>query len=154
MLDRMIERITEILQEYCDNANLDVKVDNDKEFYCYPNDREVFYSLIMKKRQDKWFMENAFAMGLAYDCGDFLLGFFHEVGHCETESLLTRGQKISRTKRKKNLNGIYKKDNFVYFGLVDEQMATQWAIDYINGHKAELKVLAEKIQKEIEKVVD
>ena len=154
IVDTMLENITEILQNYCDRVGLDVTVDNDKEFYAYPNDREVFYSLIVNKRQDKWFMQNAYAMGLEYDCGDFLLSFFHEVGHCETEPFLTRGQKISRTKRKKNLNGLYKKDNFIYFGLVDEKLATEWAINYINSHKEEMKTLSTLIQKEIQKVLD
>ena len=147
MVDKLVDRLTEIIQVFCDRMGFDVVIDNDKEFYCYPNDREVFYSLTTNKRQSKWFMENAFAMGLAYDCGDFCLSLLHEVGHCETEQTLTKGQKISRTKRKKNLNGIYKKDNFIYFGLVDEVKATEWAIQFANTHKKELAELSAEIQK-------
>ena len=109
MVDKLVDRLTEIIQEFCDRMGFDVVVDNDKEFYCYPDDREVFYSLITKKRTDKWFMDNAFAMGLAYDCGVFYLSLLHEIGHCETEQTLTRGQKISRTKRKKILMALIKK---------------------------------------------
>ena len=38
----MVDRLTEIIQEFCDRMGFDVDIDNDKEFYCYPNDREVF----------------------------------------------------------------------------------------------------------------
>lgn len=154
MLDELFDTITEILQDFCDRESFDVTIGNDKEFYCYPNDREVYYSLIVNKRQNKWFMQNAFDKGLEYDCGDFILSFLHEIGHCETEELLTRGQKISSTKRKKNLNGIYKKDNFVYFGLVDEQMATEWAINYANANKEKLQKLATDVQKVLKKYYD
>lgn len=147
MLDELYKMITEELQDFCDREDFDVTVDNDTEFYCYTEDNEVFYTLQVLDFQAEWFMENAFNNGLKYDCGNFLLSFLHEIGHCQTEPLLTKGQRISRTKRKKGLDGNIREDNFYYFNLVDEKMATDWAIEYANTHKKELRKLARNIQK-------
>jgi hypothetical protein len=70
----------------------------------------------------------------------------HEVGHHFTLDDLEEDEEEYCMKTKKKLHGESVEDNFIYFDLPDEKLATEWAINYINKNKAKLFKLAIEIQ--------
>lgn len=139
------EKITKALQKFLIDNGFDAVVECDNDFNYYNSSSTITYALIVAKNSAKWIKEFAFSRGLKYDCGDFLLPFFHELGHHETMFLLEDEEEEYTNSVKKTL-GSSKKDYFTYFNLPDEVMATDWAINYINNNKDKLQKLAIELQ--------
>ena len=86
------KKLVRKVQKFCDNFGCVAKMKTD--FYSYPTERKVFFSpFIPSVETDNAFMDNAYKMGLNYDCGNFIISLLHEIGHCETWFLLTDEEK-------------------------------------------------------------
>lgn len=144
-IEEIIDDVVNVCQEYCDENDIDVRVEVETEFLYYLYENVIGITLATDETQSKYFMKNAFDKGLAYDCGDFIMSLFHEIGHHYTIYGLNRKQKIKVAKQKSRLNGFKKADNFKYFNFLDERLATEWAINYINRNKDKIGGLAEKL---------
>lgn len=143
--------------KFCRKNNFDVKIDMGNEFVYYIEEKTVSVSILVDSRIDGYFLDNAYKMGLSYNCGDFILGFLHEIGHHFTLSDISRRQSIRINKTKERIDGWKKKDNYRYFQLLDERIATQWAINYINNNKETLREFANcivPIIKELQKFIE
>jgi len=143
------DKITNVLQKYLEENGFDAVVECDSDFNYYNSSSTITYALIVAKDSAEWIKEFAISRGLKYDCGDFFLPFFHELGHHETMFLLEDEEEDYSNSIKKNLSST-KKDYFIYFNLPDEVMATDWAIDYINNNKDKLQILANELQPLVE----
>ena len=139
------EKLSEILTDFLNSEEIDVEADYGLDF-CYDyTESKVYYSFLIPDRSGEWLMEFAKEHGLKYDCGSFFLSFFHEVGHHLTIDLLDEDEEEYSSDMKKSLSST-REDNFIYFNLPDEKIATEWAINYINNNKEKLSELSLKIQ--------
>lgn len=151
MIDTELNKITKVLDKYlskkfdCECCGLDT------DFYCYPDTKEVFYSLTFVADNDKYF-NNLFKMlGLKYNADSFILALYHEIGHCMTWEHFTRAEMFFIKVMKKIIdNGKPNKiKRMIYPFLLDEFKATQWACNYINKHPQEVQRMWQNIQPKI-----
>lgn len=95
-------------------------------------------------------------LGLKYNCNDFIISILHEVGHYFTDNTLTYNQAKYCDKIKEELDSrqdeLTIEDFILYFNLIDERKASQWAVDYINNHKKEIKDFTKRLQPKLEKL--
>ena len=139
MFDNMTNTIKTYLQEH--NLNCNVSISNDFEYDYYTD--TIYYSLIVNDIMGKRFLDFAFDLGLkAKDCPIFILSLFHEVGHFVTIDTLDEDKDNKAQELKEKMTD---KDWYNYFNLYDEKIATQWAIDYINEHEQDLRILATQL---------
>lgn len=146
MTSRGIDRV---LNNFLKDNEIDCRAEMGTDFAYYTDDEIVTYSLVVSERMNDLFLQFAQARGLKVDCGIFLLSFFHEVGHHLTIDDLTEEEEEECEAIKASLNSEDDKDCVKYFSLLDECLATSWAIDYINEHVKEVEQLALKLQKAI-----
>lgn len=151
-IEEILDEIVEVCQNFCDKNNINVSVEIDEDFGYYTHEKVVGIALVVDERA-RYFMDNAMKMGLAYDCGEFITSFLHEIGHHYTLHKLSRRQNKIIDKRKAVLDGRKKKDNYKYFKILDEVLATEWAIKFINANRDLIQELANELiplMKEIE----
>lgn len=148
----MFEEITSILNNFLAEEEIECTCELDTDFAYYCNSDVITYSLITTERTDKLFTEFAKQHGLKVDCGIFLLSLFHEVGHYFTLEDLDEKTEKRCERIKETLSPNKDKDCLKYFGLADEIIATEWAIEYINNNEKKLEKLAKKLQKAIDKL--
>lgn len=151
--EKLLKKYLKICQRFCDDNGFNVSVKWDKDFGYYEDSEEVGVTLVSDERS-QWFMENAFNRGLSYDCGDFIASFMHEIGHHFTLDKISRKQDRIINKRKRKLNGNKRKHNFKYFNILDEVLATNWAIDYINNNEDIIEQFAYELMDIIKEVKD
>lgn len=148
-IEEIIYDIEEVLQAYCDKESFDVEIEIGTDCaYCEYEDgsKGVTMALIFPSLSDKLFMYNMFNNGLKYDCGDFIASFCHEIGHYHTLNWLTEEERDDIISIKEQLDGSLVEDNLTYQQLLDEKLATDWAIEYINSNKGKLSRLAKQLQ--------
>lgn len=144
-INEIFDEIVQVCQDYCDKNYIDVDVEFAEDFCYYVGANTVGITIMVDERAN-YFMKNAFDMGLKYDCGDFILSFFHEIGHHYTENWITKKENKKCKKQKKHLDGSIEKDNYTYFKIYDEILATDWAIDYINENIESINDFTERLQ--------
>lgn len=148
----MFGKITTILDNYLaviGYSELTTRIEEDFGYYYYEN--VIAYSLIVSERFQKLFTNFCFENGLQYDCGIFVLAFFHELGHHVTMDLIPIEKENECEEIKKGLT-FCEEDCLTYFALEDEMAATRWAISFINENIKSVKTLARKIKKAIDKL--
>lgn len=146
----MFAEITKILDNYLMENEFELSTRCELDFAYYYAESVVAYSLVTTERTDRLFMEFAKANGLTYDCGIFLLSFFHEVGHDQTIDEVTPNMEKKCSQVKSKLHEDNEEDCLKYFDVYDEKLATLWAIDYLNSNREKIAELAEKLQKAID----
>ena len=132
-----MDRITDLCMYFIDdNINLDYdSVNVDTDFYCYPNTKEIFISVLAPATALDDFYDNLATRTNIEDISLFTWSFLHEVGHCMTWNYLNKRTKnhCEYVKRKIERGSI---DPLTYYGLSDEKIATDWAIDFVErNHK-------------------
>ena len=147
MKDKALNKITEVLDRYL--AKFDCEcIGVDTDFYCYPDTKEVAYSLTFVADNDKYFNKLFKHLGLKYNADPFILALYHEIGHCMTWNNFNKID-IAYIKIAKAIidNGKPNKiKRIIYPILLDEYKATKWACKYINSHPQEIKAMLENIQ--------
>lgn len=132
------EKINKVLNRFLKNNGFELSAKLGTDFAYFYDKSEITYSLVNSERMNKLFKNYAYELGLGYDCGDFLLAFFHEIGHDQTMEDLDDDLEEECSLIKKTLSDTDKDAN-KYFRLYDERVATEWAIDYINNNKQKIQ---------------
>lgn len=126
-------RIDNILNTWLEQNGFDCTAETGTDFAYYYDQSIITYALVVPSRMDALFMDFAKRRGLQVDCGDFLMSFFHELGHHETLDLIDDERYAEAQEIKKELTDS-NEDTEIYFNLIDEITATDWAISYINNN--------------------
>lgn len=145
-------RINKVLNTFLEDHEFDCTADMSTDFSYYWREEIITYSIIVSERMDDLFLTFAKENGLAVDCGIFILSFFHELGHHLTIDDLTDEEEEECQAVKDTLTDSDADCN-KYFCLLDEWLATSWAIDYINNNVDEVRELAESLQEAIEQFI-
>lgn len=139
--------IDRILNRWLKAHGYTIRVFASTEFAWYWNEDKISYVPFEEEEIDTRFMAFAKSLGLRVDCGSFIVSFFHELGHYETEDDLDYLQEQYCEDVKDTLDKDSVKDLMVYFNLDDEKMATQWAVDFINENVDDVGELAIELSK-------
>lgn len=137
------DNITKVINKFLEPFELKSAAGTD--FAYYYTDNIVEYTLVVSARMDRMFREFAETLGLIHKVDVFLLSLLHEVGHHETydeldDADITYSADIKATLTTNDC------DVETYFNLPDEYAATEWAVNYINTHTAEVASLWQELQ--------
>lgn len=122
--------------------------------FCYNNIEETVDYALTETVVDEWFNEfvaDTFGYIVEYT---FIISLLHEIGHYYTYDNLsdkmyykTRKQKNKIEKRLQKIKNEEeeKELHFKYFGLYDEIIATQWAVDFAKKHPKKIRKMWRKI---------
>ena len=131
--DKILDLCTDFIE---DNITDDIEsVDLSTDFYCYPNTKEIYISVLAPATALDDFIANLESRTEIDDISVFTWSFLHEVGHCMTWNYLNKRTQhhceyIKRKIERGSLNYL------LYYGLADEKIATDWAIGFVeNNHK-------------------
>lgn len=147
-------KLSRYLSRWCKEHGFDVSVRYDTEFAFWLNKNVVTYSFLVSDFHDKTFQKVFVKQGLEYNCDIFILSFFHELGHYETEDEWTEKQFERFMKQKDELDANKKADLWKYYYMPDEIRATQWATDYINENADEVAKFWQKVKPLILEIYD
>lgn len=143
------DNISEILNDYLSEHNFDCYAELGTDFAYWDGESKITYALVTPTQQDEWFKEYAESVGLEYDCGNFVLSFFHELGHEETNYIIDEDEEQEIMEEKDRMCadcGFSDREKAMYyFQLPDEKLATQWAVEYINSNYDDIKELVDKL---------
>ena len=119
-----------------DNIDLDYDcVEVSTDFFCYPNTKEIFVSVLAPATSLDDFYANLITRTEIDDISLFTWSFLHEVGHCMTWNYLNKRTKnhCQYVERKIERGSV---SPLVYYDLATEKIATDWAIGFVeNNHK-------------------
>ena len=149
-----ISELDKIINDFLLNNNFDCSAKFGSDFAYWYENSEIEYSLLVSERLDNMFKEFAESIGLKINCGNFLLSFFHELGHHNTLDFLDDDLYKESQLIKSNLNSEIDEDCKKYFELYDEIEATKWAIGYINNNEEKIKKFAIDIQENLSKWIE
>lgn len=131
--DKILDLCTDFIE---DNITDNIEsVDLSTDFYCYPNTKEIYISVLAPATALDDFIANLESRTEIDDISVFTWSFLHEVGHCMTWNYLNKRTQhhceyIKRKIERGSLNYL------LYYGLADEKIATDWAIGFVeNNHK-------------------
>lgn len=126
----------------------------------YLDGNRIEYTLLENRMEDKMFLKFVKERFGFKPINNFMLSLFHELGHnatyedfmesdvmydfCQAEKnrIENEMQFVKSEKDAKRLE-------YQYFNLPDEIIATQWAVDYMQNNKEEVKAMWKRIEKEI-----
>ena len=126
--DKILEMCMSFIE---DNIALDFdSVNLGTDFFCYPNTKEIFITVLAPADAIDDFMINLLDRTDINDISNFTWSFLHEVGHCMTWNYLNKRtiNHCRNIKRKINRGSI---EPIVYYTLADEKMATDWALNFV-----------------------
>lgn len=109
----------------------DVKARVAADFQYGPDEETIYFALAITEEQDKKFLTFCQEMmHFPYDCDNFILSFFHELGHHNTWELWSEidWDYYNTAKEIINFAGLPVEE---YFQLPQEWFATKWGCDYI-----------------------
>lgn len=140
MKDLNTDRIDLILCRFFKDMGFPCATGLDIDFYYYPESISIGYALVVSERTARLFPEFAKANGLQYETPIFILCLLHELGHHYTMDLFGDDELCDYFEQKEQL-GDSDEDFVTYFSIPDEYEATMWAINFINTHPSEIKLL-------------
>jgi hypothetical protein len=129
--DKILDLCTEFIE---DNITDDIEsIDLSTDFYCYPNTKEIYISVLAPETALDEFIVNLHTRTDINDISDFTWSFLHEVGHCMTWNYLNKRTQhhCEYVKRKIERGSI---DYLTYYTLADEKIATDWAIGFTENN--------------------
>ena len=132
-----------------DNITDDIEsVDLSTDFYCYPNTKEIYISVLAPATALDDFITNLETRTQINDISVFTWSFLHEVGHCMTWNYLNKRTKnhCEYVKRKIERGSL---NHLLYYGLADEKIATDWAIGFVERNHSLAKAFDKMILAEI-----
>ena len=126
----------------------------------YSNDYSIEYTLFENRIEDELFLDFVKERFNYKPLNNFMLSLFHEIGHHYTYDEATESDIIydfcqAEKNRIENEMQFVKSEKdakrleYQYFNLPDEIIATQWAVDYMQNNKEEVKAMWKRIEKEI-----
>jgi len=139
MLDKKLDKITNILNEYL--QKFDCVAKSDSNFAYISSTNEIHYALILADRYEKTFMAFVNKLFPYIKADPFLWSLYHEIGHHETENDFEEWEEEEyRTKASSNIT------DEEYYNLPIEYAATAWAGEYMETHQNEINNLWDKLQ--------
>jgi len=148
----MLKGVTEInnyLTEWFTNHGFEVEAEMGDEFAVNLNDNTLFWAPYYNEDNAEIYLEEVQKDFPDLECNDVIFGFFHEIGHVETEDLWTAKEWEEY-------------DEFVslcenirdYFRHPIEWAATKWACEYILEHEEEIEQFWQDLVKLIKNFYD
>lgn len=134
-----IEAITNEIQQFFNENGLNYTVIIDFDFGYYWETREVAYTLTLTERFDRLFQQFLTETYTDLTAPLFIWSLFHEVGHGETDLLISDDLREECEDFKDTLDGTDDTDTMKYYNCADERLATDWAHNYIKEHYSEVK---------------
>ena len=139
------KRINRIINNYLRKFGLKGILDTD---YCaYLEDKTVGYALMVTDASDKYFIPFCESIDKEVKADTFILSIFHEIGHFMTWDNFT-DREIENGFLAKDLidaainatedDEVIARENYNYFNLPEERAATEWGLNYIKTHAAEV----------------
>lgn len=145
------EKVTKVINTFLKQFGLTCKLGND--FAYYPGDDLITYAFAYVDIDAEGFMRSIERLNPQVKADIFLWSLLHEVGHHETIDMLTDKENRACDKAKKKLNKRSLRGEIVdldeYYDMLDERLATEWAVDYANRHPKTLEKTWEIISRAI-----
>lgn len=144
--DKILDLCVDFIEE---NITDDIEsIDLSTDFYCYPNTKEIYISVLAPETALDEFIANLHSRTDIDDISDFTWSFLHEVGHCMTWNYLKKRTQhhCEYIKRKIERGSI---DYLTYYTLADEKIATDWAIGFVECNHKLVKAFDKMILAEI-----
>jgi hypothetical protein len=136
----MLKNVDELL-ELCDdfvNEIDDFEINLNTDFFCFPTTNEIFISVLANANSIQEFRENLYSRTDVHDISEFTWSLLHEVGHCQTWHIMN-DRTINRCKHIKRKIERGSIPTTVYYGLTDERIATDWAINFVKENYDEVQ---------------
>lgn len=116
-------------------------------------DEYISYSLILSNTCDELFFKVCEELGIKMRFSNFVVSFFHELGHHETldffsDEIIKRDEKyaddlaITIAKTLEDENNLH----WSYYHLETEITATEWGVEFINTHLQTVKKFEEDVE--------
>lgn len=145
-----IEKITDLCIDFIENNISDniESVEISTDFYCYPNTKEIYISVLAPATALDDFIDNLKTRTEIDDISVFTWSFLHEVGHCMTWNYLNKRTQhhCEYVKRKIERGSL---DYLLYYTLADEKIATDWAIKFVERNHKLVRAFDRMIMNEI-----
>ena len=139
-----LDRLTAILNDYCEQ--FDLEVFNDTDFAYYRGDNSISYAVVVTERFDRMFLNFCETNFPLIHAPIFLWSLFHEIGHAMTDDEIDDEVYDFCFNTKLGLNGENDEDTITYFNLPDEKTATEWGYYYMLNHEQEVSELWDRIR--------
>ena len=133
---KLFAPVTALLNDFVQMFDEEYSVEVAHKF-CADNIQEiVYYTVAMPKGPVDEFVTDFIKRFPACSCfSEFMLSFMHELGHLETE-----WDMVDDVEERNAIT-----DNATYFKLYNEQIATNWAGEYLTKHKAEMIMIDRQV---------
>lgn len=148
-----VEEVTAIINDFLKPFELTCQLGTD--FSYLPGDNLITYAFTFVDIDADGFLASVERLNPEVNADIFLWSLLHEIGHHETIDTLTDKQNRYCDKFKEKLNKRIKKFNKRmskgkkvklsavvkledYYDVLDEKLATEWAVEYANSHQEEL----------------
>ena len=144
--DKILDLCAEFIE---DNITNDIEsVDLSTDFYCFPNTKEIYISVLAPATALDDFIANLETRTQINDISVFTWSFLHEVGHCMTWNYLNKRTQhhCEYVKRKIERGSL---DYLLYYTLADEKIATDWAIGFVENNYKLVKAFDRMVMNEI-----
>lgn len=138
-----VKRISRIINEFLKPFECTARMGTD---FCYLYHKNlIFYSIVWMNNGAEDFLNSVLRLEPEIEADIFLWSLLHEVGHHETYDEISDEENdyCDDTKKKIEEGEL---PNELYYDMIDERLATEWAVEYANTHKEELKAFWEKLQ--------
>ena len=138
-----VKRISRIINEFLKPFECTARMGTD---FCYLYHKNlIFYSIVWMNNGAEDFLNSVLRLEPEVEADVFLWSLLHEVGHHETYDEISDEENdyCDDTKKKIEEGEL---PNELYYDMIDERLATEWAVEYANTHKEELKAFWEKLQ--------
>lgn len=145
-----VDRIENILNEFLEPFECTAELGSD--FSYWYSESLICFALAVAESNDIDFREFCKELQPELHCDIFLLSFMHELGHHETLDEWEDEEYLDMKIQKEQINKMkvsQKEKNFMYFNIPDEKRATEWGLQYIMEHQAEMTQLWNKLQQAI-----
>lgn len=133
----------------------DCKVELGLDFAYFYTTNTIMYSFVVSENMNDFFLDFVHSLNPKLHCDIFLLSFCHELGHEETLDELSDEESHFCEEEKRQINIDYQQAKTKeekrkianrYFNLIDERLATEWAINYIMNNQEIITNLWNKLQ--------
>ena len=155
-----VEEVTAIINEFLEPYELTCELGAD--FAYYPGEDRITYAFTYVDIDASGFMASVERLNPEVNADIFLWSLLHEIGHHETIDMMTNRENRYCDRFKKKLNKRTEKINKrlakgkkvklsamaeleAYYDVLDERLATEWAVEYANTHQEELAEFWEKL---------
>lgn len=155
---RNVDKINSYLNNWLKKNNFNCTVQMDTDFSFDTVNNVIHYSILVPTEHDELFLKVCQECNEEIgNCDNFILSFFHELGHCETQGYFDDDEwdNYEEDCDKLESNKEYSEEDYLnYYHYPIEIEATQWGCDYIIQHKRKIKNWWGKVSNLIQEFVE